>query len=96
VAQCHQHITATYAEAAKPVSAWSEERTKQHEVIVMSTEFFKKDWIKTSDYPADFIPDGAKLFTGVDEGPPDGDCTVKGFYKDGQCHVQSVEHRKDT
>lgn len=43
--------------------------------------------------PADFIPNGASLLIGVDEGSPDGDCTVKGFYKDGECHIQSVEYR---
>ena len=59
----------------------------------MSNEIFKKEQIKPSDYPADFIPNAAKLIIGVDEGSKDGDCTVKGFYKDGEYHIQSVEHR---
>ncbi|WP_372809354.1 hypothetical protein [Litorivivens sp.] len=60
----------------------------------MKTEIFKEEWIKNSDCPADFIPAGSKVFVGIDEGSPDGDCTVKGFYKDGEFHVQSVEHDK--
>ncbi len=59
----------------------------------MSNDTFKKEWVKPSDFPADFIPNRAKLITGIDEGSPDGDCTVKGFYKDGEYHIQSVEHR---
>lgn len=59
----------------------------------MSNEVFKKEQVKISDYPADFIPKDAKLIIGIDEGSPDGDCTVKGFYKDGEYHIQSVEHR---
>lgn len=59
----------------------------------MSNEIFKKEQIKPSDYPADFIPKGAKLLIGVDKASPDGECTVKGFYKDGEYHIQSVEYR---
>lgn len=53
-------------------------------------QMFKKEWIKTSDYPSDFIPAGAKVFVGVDYGSPDGDYTVKGFYdpKTGEIHIQ--------
>ena len=62
----------------------------------MSTAFFKIDQIKISGYPSDFIPAGAELIVGIDEGSPDGGCTVKGFFKDGEYHIQSVEYRKDS
>ena len=54
-------------------------------------KIFNKEYVKQSEYPADFIPVGGKVFIGVDEGSQDGDYTVKGFYKDGEFHVQSVE-----
>jgi len=27
---------------------------------------FKKEWLKPSDYPRNFIPNGAQIFIGVD------------------------------
>ena len=62
----------------------------------MCDKVFKKDWLKTSEYPKDFIPRGGEIFIGVDPASQDGDCTVKGFYKDGVFHVQEVEYSKDT
>jgi hypothetical protein len=57
----------------------------------MDNKVFKREWLKSSEYPADFIPAGGKVFIGVDRGSPDGDCTVKGFYKDGEFYVQSAQ-----
>ena len=53
---------------------------------------FKKEWIKISEYPADFVPKGAEVFVGVDQGSPYGDCTVKGFYdpNTGAFHIQEL------
>ena len=59
----------------------------------MSDGIFKKEWIKPSDYPDNYIPAGARTFIGVDPASQDGECTVKGFYKDGEYHIQSVEYR---
>ena len=44
-----------------------------------------------SPYPSDFIPKDGEVFVGVDMGSPDGDYTVKGFFKDGAWHIQSFE-----
>ena len=55
--------------------------------------FFDPSWIKTSEYPADFVPSGAVV---IDQASEDGDCTVavKGFYdpKTGEFHIQEVMH----
>ncbi len=48
--------------------------------------------ILTSPYPPEFIPAGATPIVSVDVGSPDGDCTIRGFYKDGELHVQAVEY----
>ena len=64
--------------------------------LLGANSFFKKEWVKPSKYPSDFIPAGAEVFIGVDQGSPDGDCTVKGFYKNGVFHVQEIEHSKST
>ena len=48
--------------------------------------------LPVSEYPADFVPAGATVLIGIDEGSPDGDCTVRGFYKDGEYHIQDVEY----
>jgi len=55
---------------------------------------FKKEWIKISEYPSDFIPNGGQVFVGIDYGSPDGDCTVKGFYDPvtGEYHIQEIEN----
>ena len=52
---------------------------------------FKKEWLKPSNSPSDFIPNGAEMFIGVDRASPNGDCTVKGFYKNGEYHIQEVQ-----
>ena len=54
------------------------------------TNWFCKDGLKLSDYPSNFIPKGARTVVGVDEGSPDGDCTVKGCWLDGVFHVQEI------
>ena len=56
--------------------------------------FISKDMIKTSPYPKDFIPEGAVPIVNYDPACEDGDCTVKGFYKDGKYHIQEVIYRK--
>lgn len=58
----------------------------------MDSKVFKKDRIRPSEYPTDLVPAGGETFIGIDEGSPDGDCTVKGFYKDGEFHIQGCEH----
>jgi hypothetical protein len=65
---------------------------RRPERIVGRDEVFRKEWIKTSEYPGDFVPKGAEIFIGVDQGSPDGDYTAKGFYdpKTGEFHVQEV------
>jgi hypothetical protein len=59
----------------------------------MSSDIFKKDSLKESPYPANFIPQGSALVIATEECSPDGDyaCTIKGFYKDGGFHIQSIE-----
>ena len=51
---------------------------------------FRSNWVKISEYPNNFVPAGAKIIIGVDEASPDGDCTVRGFCKDGVFHIQEV------
>jgi len=51
---------------------------------------FKDINIPISQYPFNYIPAGAKILIGIDEGSSDGDCTVKGFYKDGEYHIQEI------
>ena len=51
-----------------------------------------REWFKKSEYPSDFVPKDGKVFIEVDHAKNGSDCTVKGFYKDGKFHVQSVEH----
>ena len=63
-------------------------KTSDVERVVMCRE-----WFKPSEYPADFVPKGGNVFIGVDHAKDGSDCTVKGFYKDGEYHVQSVEYR---
>lgn len=57
------------------------------------SKVFNKDWLKISEYPSDFIPNGAEVFIGIDYASPDGDYTVKGFYdpKTGEIHIQEFE-----
>ena len=56
----------------------------------MSDKNYFDTKIIQSDYSADFIPAQGKLIIGTDIGSPSGDCTVKGFYKDGIYHVQEL------
>ena len=60
-------------------------------------EFFDKDMIKISEYPADFIPNGCKVFVGFDTASPNGDCTVKGFYSPitGEIHIQEIDSNEE-
>jgi hypothetical protein len=52
-----------------------------------------QEWFKQSEYRADFIPEVGTVLIGVDRAKDGSGCTVKGFYKDGEYHVQSVEYR---
>lgn len=54
-------------------------------------DFFDPSWIKTSDYPKNFLPAGSIV---IDQASENGDCTVKGFYdtKTGEYHIQEVVH----
>ena len=54
---------------------------------------FKPEDFKVSEYPKDFIPAGAKEYIGHDiaEGL---DWTVKGFYLDGEYHIQEIIRRE--
>lgn len=56
-----------------------------------SKVFIDPSWIKTSEYPPDFLPTGS---IGIDQSSENGDCTVKGFYdpKTGEYHIQEVVH----
>lgn len=60
------------------------------------SDVFDERKIEISDYPSDFIPEGAVVILGVDYSK-DGDCTVKGFYdpKTGEYHIQEVVHNKE-
>ena len=51
---------------------------------------FSEIKIPRSEYPRDFIPNGAKVFIGMDPGSKDESCTVKGFCLDGVYHIQEV------
>ncbi len=57
----------------------------------MTDSFIDPSWIKTSDYPTDFLPAGS---IAIDQASENGDCTVKGFYdpKTGEYHIQEVVH----
>ena len=55
-------------------------------------DVFKKEWLHESEYPSNFIPADCEVFIGVDYASPDKDCTVRGFYKDGEFHIQEVEY----
>ena len=59
-------------------------------------DFINPSWIKTSDYPADFLPAGS---IAIDQASEDGDytCTVKGFYDPatGEYHIQEVVHNAE-
>jgi hypothetical protein len=59
-------------------------------------KLFKDEWFKESDYPTDFIPNGAEIFVGIDYASPDSDCTVKGFYIDGEFHIQEIDYGENT
>lgn len=54
-------------------------------------DFIDPSWVKTSDYPPNFLPAGS---IAIDQSSEDGDCTVKGFYdpKTGEYHIQEVVH----
>ena len=81
-------------EQASNEKKWpTNEGKSDNSALLCGNHVLNPELIKTSTYPADFIPNGASLLIGVDEGSPDGDCTVKGFYKDGEYHIQSVEYR---
>ena len=61
----------------------------------MNKDFFQKDQIKLSDYPPDYIPNEAKGFIGFDPASTDSGCFVKGFYKNGEYHIQNFEFISD-
>lgn len=54
-------------------------------------DFIDPSWIKTSEYPPNFLPAGS---IAIDQASEDGDCTVKGFYDPatGEYHIQEVVH----
>ena len=54
-------------------------------------EFIKKEWVKTSEFPQDFIPSDGVACRQSDE---NNECTIKGFYdrKTGVTHIQEIEH----
>ena len=54
-------------------------------------DFIDPSWIKTSDYPTNFLPAGS---IAIDQASENGDCTVKGFYDPatGEYHIQEVVH----
>lgn len=56
--------------------------------------FIDKKDIPLSPYPSNFIPEGAELLLGVDPAAVGGDTTVKGFYKDGEFHIQEIIHNE--
>ena len=59
--------------------------------LLCAAPFFDMSKLKTSPYPADFVPKDSEPFVfGVDSGAPGGDCCVRGFYKDGEIHVQEI------
>ena len=60
----------------------------------MDKPVFKADWIKISEYPADFLPKGCDAFIGIDCG--EGDVTVKGFYnaETEEWHIQDIEDNR--
>jgi hypothetical protein len=55
------------------------------------TKFIDPSWIKSSEYPADFLPAGS---IAIDQASEDGTCTVKGFYdpKTGETHIQEATY----
>ncbi len=59
----------------------------------MTDGFIDPSWIKTSDYPPNFLPAGS---IAIDQASENGDCTVKGFYdpKTGEYHIQEVLHNQ--
>lgn len=48
--------------------------------------------IKISDYPENYIPNGAQIIVAYDEGSKYGDCSIKAFFdpKTGEYHIQEV------
>ena len=54
-------------------------------------DFIDPSWVKTSEYPTNFLPAGS---IAIDQTSENGDCTVKGFYdpKTGEYHIQEVVH----
>jgi len=67
-------------------------RTQVHSKQLLGVDWFGYELLKPSKYPPNFIPRGATPVIGIDQGSPDGDCTCRGFYKDGVFHVQEVKH----
>lgn len=55
------------------------------------TELFNKEWLKESEYPANFIPKDARICIGIDYAVDGGDCTCKGFWLNGEFHLQRLE-----
>ncbi len=54
-------------------------------------DFIDQSWIKTSEYPPNFLPAGS---IAIDQSSENGDCAVKGFYDPatGEYHIQEVVH----
>jgi hypothetical protein len=59
-----------------------------------TANFIDPSWIKTSDYPANFLPANT---IAIDQASEDGDCTVKGFYDPatGEYHIQEVVYNAE-
>ncbi len=61
----------------------------------MRNRFFKDIKPRVSNFPPDFIPKDAKPFTRWDPAAKGKDCTVRGFFLNGEVHIQSVEYREE-
>lgn len=55
-------------------------------------EWLDSSKVSVSEYPMEYIPADGEAFVGIDYGSSDGDCTVKGFYKDGKMYIQEIEY----
>ena len=60
------------------------------------SSFFDLSKVKVSDYPSNLIPKDSVEILGFDTDIDNGvDTTVKGFYQNGNYHVQEITSNKD-
>lgn len=66
-------------------------RFNHHDDNQGMADFIEQSWIKTSEYPSNFLPAGS---IAINQASEDGECTVKGFYDPatGEYHIQEVVH----